>query len=234
MMGMKKYLVPILFTVVIIGLLGLAVKASVSNSNDAKTETSPSASASLTDEQKNQLKEGQSTGPKDAKVVVSEFADFQCPACKQYEPTLEELRKTYANQVLFVFKHFPLYPQPHKNAMVASIASESAGNQGKFWEYHDILYEKQDEWAELNDPKAKFAEYAGTVGLDVERFKKDLDAEYGKDAINRDKDFGTSLQINGTPTIYINGVKFNPQADGGLEGLQAKVKAAVEQANSGQ
>ncbi len=230
---MKKYLVPIVFTLVIIALLGFAIKASVSSSNDAKTDTSPSTTE-LTAAQKDRLKEGQTTGPKDAKVVVSEFADFQCPACKQYETAMRQIRQTYPDQVLVVFKHFPLYPQPHKNAQIAAIASESAANQGKFWEYHDKLYDTQDDWAELNDPKSKFAEYAQGLGLDVERFKKDLDAEYGKDRIESDKNFGKELDIKGTPTIYINGVQFNPQQDGGLDGLLAKVKAAVEQAGSGQ
>lgn len=232
---MKKYLFPILFTVIVIALLVFAVRASVSSSNDAKSSSTSPSSTALSDEQKGQLKEGQSTGNKDAKVVVTEFADFQCPACKVFEPTMKTVREQYPNDVLVVFKHFPLYPQPHKNAQVASIASEAAGAQGKFWPYHDILYEKQDDWAELDDPKGKFAEYAQTVGLDVERFKKDLDAEINLKVIEADKKFGTEIGIKGTPTIYINGVVFNPQTGGGAEGFLAQIKAAVDQAkNSGQ
>jgi protein-disulfide isomerase len=163
-------------------------------------------------------------------VVVSEFADFQCPACKSFEPTLKEILAENEGKVRLVFKHFPLYPSPHKNAMVSAHAAEAAGNQGKFWEMHDILYEKQDEWAEDGDPKPKYEEYAREIGLNVDDFKRDLEAEAGKDAINRDKDLGGELGLRGTPSIFVNGEAFDLQSGGGAEGLKARVKQAVEEA----
>lgn len=226
---MKKYLIPILFTVVIVAVLVFAVRASMSEGNDAKPSESET-SKQLTDQQKEALKEGQSQGADDAKVVVSEFADFQCPACKSFEPTLKEILAENDGKVRLVFKHFPLYPSPHKNAMVSSHAAEAAAKQGKFWEMHDVLYEKQDEWAELEDPKPKFEEYAGELSLNIDDFKRDLEAEAGKDAINRDKDLGGELELRGTPSIFVNGEAFDLQSGGGAEGLKAKVKQVVEEA----
>lgn len=226
---MKKYLIPILFTVVIIALLIFAVRASMSENNDVKPSASPTAKT-LNDKQKEELKQGQSRGASDAKVVLSEFADFQCPACKAFEPTLAEILAENEGKVRLVFKHFPLYPSPHKNAMVSAYAAESAAKQGKFWEMHDKLYATQDDWAELGDPKDKFIEYARGLGLNTDDFSRDLNAETGKDTIKRDKDFGLELGIQGTPTIFIDGVEFNMRSDGGAEGLKGKIKQAVEAA----
>ncbi|QQS26695.1 thioredoxin domain-containing protein [bacterium] len=226
---MKKYLIPILFTVVIIALLIFAVRASMSENNDVKPSSSPTTKT-LNDKQKEELKQGQSRGASDAKVVLSEFADFQCPACKSFEPTLTEILAENEGKVRLVFKHFPLYPSPHKNAMVSAYAAESAAKQGKFWEMHDKLYANQDDWAELGDPKDKFIEYARELGLNTDDFSRDLNAETGKDTIKRDKDFGLELGIQGTPTIFIDGVEFNMRSDGGAEGLKGKIKQAVEAA----
>lgn len=226
---MKKYLIPILFTVVIIALLIFAVRASMSENNDVKPSASPTAKT-LNDKQKEELKQGQSRGASDAKVVLSEFADFQCPACKAFEPTLAEILAENEGKVRLVFKHFPLYPSPHKNAMVSAYAAESAAKQGKFWEMHDKLYVTQEDWAELGDPKDKFIEYARELGLNTDDFSRDLNAETGKDTIKRDKDFGLELGIQGTPTVFIDGVEFNMKSDGGVEGLKGKIKQAVEAA----
>ncbi|MDQ5944178.1 MAG: hypothetical protein QG658_245 [Patescibacteria group bacterium] len=226
---MKKYLIPILFTAAIIALLVFAVRASMSEDNNVKPAESTPA-AQLTDEQKDELKQGQSKGADDAKVVLSEFADFQCPACKAFEPTLAEILAENEGKVRLVFKHFPLYPSPHKNALVSAYASEAAGKQGKFWEMHDKLYETQDDWAEASDPKDKFVEYARELGLNTDDFSRDLNAEAGKDVIDRDKAFGTELKLSGTPTIFVNGEEFDLRSGGGAEGLKAKVKQVVEEA----
>ncbi len=226
---MKKYLIPIIFTVAIVALLVFAVRASLSENNDAKPAESTTAKA-LTDKQKDELKQGQSKGADDAKVVLTEFADFQCPACKSLEPTLAEILTENEGKVRLVFKHFPLYPSPHKNAMVSAYASEAAAKQGKFWEMHDKLFATQEDWAEANDPKDKFIEYARELGLNTDDFSRDLNAEAGKDTIERDKAFGTELKLSGTPTIFVNGEEFDSRASGGAEGLKAKIKQTVEAA----
>ena len=226
---MKKYLIPTLFTAAIVALLVFAVRASMSEDNNVKPAESPQA-AQLNDKQKEELKQGQSKGAGDAKVVLTQFADFQCPACKAFEPTLAEILTENEGKVRLVFKHFPLYPSPHKNALVSAYASEAAGKQGKFWEMHDKLYETQDDWAEAGDPKDKFVGYARDLGLNVDDFSRDLNDEAGKDVIDRDKALGTELKLSGTPTIFINGEEFDLRSGGGAEGLKAKVRQVVAEA----
>ncbi|MBP9827438.1 thioredoxin domain-containing protein [Candidatus Saccharibacteria bacterium] len=223
---MKKYLVPAVFTILIIGLLGFAIKASLSSSNDPKPEDTSAPKYKLSDEDKKALKQGQATGGDDAKVVITEFADFQCPACRFYETTTQELRKLYPEKLKIVYKHLPLYPQPHKNALVAAYASEAAALQGKFWPMHDILYEKQADWSEEANPKPLFLIYAQNIGLNVDQFSRDMDAEAGKDAINRDKDFAKKLELGGTPSFFINGEPFDTKTGG--EALKTKIKDLIE------
>ena len=223
---MKKYLVPALFTIAILALVIFAVRAVSSTANYAKPADSQSPSVTVSDSNKSALAKGQTFGKKDSKIVLTEFADFQCPACKFYETTLRELKEEYKDQVLFVFKHYPLYPQPHKNAQIASIASEAASKQGKFWEMHDKLYDTQEDWAELEDPKSKFNDYADGLGLDLNRFKSDVAAEAGKDAIAADKEFGTRLKLKGTPSFFLNGAVFDTTGD--PSALKDAVKKAVD------
>ncbi len=223
---MKKYLAPVIFTVIIVVILFFAIRALVSSGNDSKPEdtASPTPQA-LTQKQKDQLKEGQKYGNGQATVVLTEFGDFECPACKQYESTIEELRQKYSDKMLFVWKHFPLFPQPHKNARNAAYASEAAANQGKFWEMHDALYEKQDEWVSLSDPKDKFVGYARELNLNVDTFTKDYDNQAGKANIDRDLAFGKEIKLSGTPSFFINGEAY--QTSGGPAGLKTKIESLV-------
>lgn len=141
--------------------------------------------------------------PQNTEVVLVEFGDLQCPACKAYEPTLKQIRDEYASNLTFIYKHFPL--PGHKNAFPAAVAAEAASRQGSFWEYHDILYEKQEEWAQLPNPEEKFVEYAKSLELDTEQFKKDLQDKKLSDIVNAQKDEGGKIGVNATPTFYVNG-----------------------------
>ncbi|MCC7543559.1 DsbA family protein [bacterium] len=221
---MKKYILPALFTLIVVGIIVFAVRAATNPANDAKPEDTQSPSVALSEEDKAALKEGQIYGSSDKKIVLTEFADFQCPACKFYEKTVEELRNTYKDQLTVVFKHYPLYPSPHKNAQVAAYASEAAAKQGKFWEMHDKLFETQDDWSELDDPKETYITYASGIGLNVDQFKSDYDNKAGEGDIRRDKDFGTRLKLKGTPTFYLDGKLLD------LKGDPSALKKAVEDA----
>ena len=226
---MKKILIPAIFTFVIAVVLFFAIRAIIDPNNDSKPSDTASPTATpLSDQDKAQFKVGQSVGSDKAKVVLTEFGDFQCPACKQFETTVEELRAAYPDDLQFIWKHFPLDPQPHKNARVASYASEAAGNQGKFWPMHDKLYEKQDEWAEVNDPKSKFVEYAKGLNLDVDKFKRDLDGEAGKSNIDRDLDLAKKIKLGGTPSFFINGNAYDTKL--GQADLKTQVEAAIKSA----
>jgi protein-disulfide isomerase len=144
-------------------------------------------------------------GPDEAKVVMVEFADFQCPACGAAHPITKQIAQDYGDKIQMVFRHFPL-PQ-HKNAMDASRAAEAAGAQGKFWEMHDVLYEKQDDWSEKSNAVDIFVQYAKDLGLNADQFKKDLVEHKFDNQITKGMTDGNAAGVNSTPTFYINGLK---------------------------
>ena len=170
-------------------------------------------------------------GAKDAKVVVSEYGDFQCPGCYNMNPTVIKLREQYKDKVTFIFRHFPITSK-HPNAFAAATAAEAAGLQGKFYEMSDALYENQKSWqgATVEQRAAVFEGYATGIGLNVEQYKKDLTDPRIAEKINRDRTTAGQLGVNETPSFYINGKRVPSDAalnDGGLsKALDDAVKAA--------
>lgn len=149
------------------------------------------------------------TGKLDAKVIVVEFGDYQCPACAAAEPAVEQLINTYKDNpdFSFVFRHFPL--PMHANAQISAEAAEAAGEQGKFWEMHNLLYSKQSEWSASLSPLDMFVGYAQSLGLDSGKFKEAVQGNKFSSVIKADMDDGNELGVNSTPTFYVNGEKFN-------------------------
>ena len=139
-------------------------------------------------------------GPASAKVTIVEFSEFQCPFCKRVGPTLDQIKKEYGNKVRIVFKHNPL--SFHKDAPLASQASLAAGKQGKFWEMHDMLFENQR--ALKPDDINK---YAQELGLNMSKFKADLESDEIKKQIAADQALAAKVGARGTPTFFINGRK---------------------------
>lgn len=151
-----------------------------------------------------------------AKVTLVEYSDFECPACKQFYSALKEIYPKYQNQVLFVYRHFPL-PQ-HPNSEIASRASEAAANQGKFWEMHDLLFENQEAWTGRENVEEIFIGYANELKLDINKFKADLNSKAVSDRIQRDVESGQKSNVDATPSFYLNGSKLtNLQTYGDLE-----------------
>lgn len=143
-------------------------------------------------------------------VTIVEYADIQCPACKTYHPMVNEILNSYPDRVKLIFKHYPLI-SIHPNAMPAAKAAEAAGRQGKFFEFVDLAYEKQAEWSALPNARGKFEEYAASLGLDVEKFKKDFDDPEIEKTINEQRDEGSKNGVTGTPTFFVNGERIqNP------------------------
>ena len=147
----------------------------------------------------------QTRGPKDSKVVLVEYSDFECPACAAFYPQVEELNKELGGKLLFAYRHFPL-PQ-HKNAELAAYAAEAAGKQGKFWEMHSMLFENQSEWSESKNAEEIINKYAESVGLNMEKFKNDIDSSEIKDKVASDKRSALRARVNSTPTFFLNGEK---------------------------
>jgi protein-disulfide isomerase len=138
-------------------------------------------------------------------VTLIEYGDFQCPACETYFPWVERLNKEASTTMHFVFRHYPLFPKPHKNAFIAAQASEAAGKQGKFWEMYRVLYENQTNWAESDTATTTFLGYAATLKLNISEYNKDFDSQEIKDKIQANHDTGERVGINSTPTFFVNG-----------------------------
>lgn len=150
-------------------------------------------------------------GERQAKVSLVEYGDFQCPACANYEPLVQRLLQEFPKDLRLVYRHFPL-DTIHRNAYAASRASEAAGKQGKFWEMHDILYERQKDWEKTSNVKEMFVVYAKELGLDEEKFKSDFDSKEIEERINHDLASGRRVGINSTPTFILNGQKIQPRS----------------------
>lgn len=138
-----------------------------------------------------------------AKVVVEEFGDFQCPACGQAYPVLKALAEQYGNRVQWKYYHFPLI-SIHPFAFNAALAAECANDQGKFWEYHDTLFENQQKLG-----KGDLNTYAGEVGLDTELFKACLNSRAKTETVRGDLAFGDSRGVQSTPTIFLDGERLH-------------------------
>jgi len=152
------------------------------------------------------LKNQPERGPKDAKVVMVEYSDFQCPFCAKVYTTLEEqVLKDYGDKVRFVFKQFPL-SSIHPWAEDGAVASECAFQQGndKFWIMYNGLFTKQGEITKDN-LKDKASEIAKDGGMDVAKFQECLDGKKTLDAVKADQSEGTALGVNSTPTFFVNG-----------------------------
>lgn len=163
-------------------------------------------------------------GSRDADVVLIEFADFQCPGCKAYSPLIEQLHEDFGDELLIVYRNFPL-TTIHKNAMAAALAAEAAARQEKFWEMNKILYERQEEWSGEIAPRDKFISYAEELGMDREVFENDLGSSEVESKVNADILSGNKLDINATPTFFLNGRMVT--GIGSYEDFKSKIQAEL-------
>lgn len=143
-----------------------------------------------------------SLGPHKSKAAVHIYGDFQCPACAVAEEGLSYARKTHKDTVRFVWKDFPLI-SIHTNALPAANAARCAESQGKFWEYHDKLYEKQRAWYSLSTPVNVFIDYAQDMGLQLEEFKTCLTERRFEQKIKNNLAEGRKNNVQATPTFFI-------------------------------
>ncbi len=142
-------------------------------------------------------------GPLNAPVKIVEFSDFQCPACMKAEPMITALFEKYPGKINLTFYHFPL--PMHRWAGVAHQMSECVNRQGKFWEYHDRVYKLQPIWSASPSPVDLLISYAKETGADMNQFTACLsDAAVTRKVLD-ERAKGQSLQVNSTPTLFING-----------------------------
>jgi protein-disulfide isomerase len=161
-------------------------------------------------------------GPADAPVTLVEYGDYECPYCGKAYPVVKEIQERLGDRLRFVFRNFPLNTI-HEHAGVAAQAAEAAGAQGKFWPMHDILYEHQEDLAD-----ADLHQYALKVGLEIYQFDSDLSSERFAKRVREDFRGGVRSGVNGTPTFFINGVRYNGEHT--LEGMLPALEAAAKEA----
>jgi protein-disulfide isomerase len=156
-----------------------------------------------------------SLGSPDAPATLLEYGDFECPYCAMARPELESVVEADPDTIRLVYRHFPI-TTIHPHALTAAEAAEAAGAQGKFWEMHDMLFENQDR-LEYED----LVEYAEEIGLDVKRFDREMKSRRYEGEVKKDFRQGMKDGVNGTPTIFINRIRYDGPRD------QVSILAAV-------
>ena len=156
-------------------------------------------------------------GPADAPLALVEYGDYQCPYCGAAYPVVKRLQKTLGKKLRFVFRNFPL-TQAHPHALIAAEAAEAAALQGKFWEMHDLLFEQQT----LLKPEI-IPSWAKRIGLSLGQFRNDIKQGVVEKRIKEDRQSGIRSGVNGTPTFFINGTRYDgsPDYDSLLAALQS-------------
>jgi protein-disulfide isomerase len=159
-------------------------------------------------------------GPINAPISIVEYGDYECPYTGMAYPIVKELRRRLGDSISFVFRNFPLN-EIHPHAQHAAEAAEAAGGQDKFWQMHDHLFEHQNE---LED--GHLLEYAKIVGLDTDRFKKEISEHVYVPVINKSLKNGIKSGVEGTPTFFLNGVRYEDSWE--LETLFETIRSAIK------
>jgi protein-disulfide isomerase len=162
-------------------------------------------------------------GNANAAMTIEEFGDFQCPPCAVMAEFLKKTEAESGSRLRLIFHHFPL--AMHLHAREAALAAEAAAMQGRFWEMHDLLYKEQAAWSKADNVPVLFNSYAGTLGLDLDRFKKDLQNPEVAARVDADQKLGASRGVTSTPTLFVNNVALPAEAMNAVG-----VKKAIENA----
>lgn len=186
--------------IIFLGIFGLAwiVNSPSSSSTSTITVPKPSKADLFT------------AGNPKSKVVVTEYGDFQCPACKAYAPLIKQLIADEGKKVYFVYRYFPL-TQVHQNAHIGAQAGWASNKQGKFWEMSDTLFQNQDDWATLANPQDTYVGYAKTLGMNTDKFKTDMNSAQASKFVDDSLNAALGLGLQSTPSFFINNQKIeNP------------------------
>jgi Na+:H+ antiporter, NhaA family len=167
-------------------------------------------------------------GNPNAPVTLEEFGDFQCPTCGIYYSEVKKIESEFGDRLRVIFRERPLVPT-HQHALLAAQAAEAAGIQDRFWEMHDKLYENQKAWSEVSDLMPLFVDYARQIGLNTDQFVKDMNGEAVATRIFQDGKRAHALNINSTPTFFVNG-KEAKDDQWKPEGLRQMINQALGEA----
>lgn len=209
---------------ILAGLVAFSRKDSVdvSNVDNTKIQTEASAASGIADHV---------FGKKDSKVVLIEYGDFQCPGCGTFHRNFEPLMDSYKDKITFVFRNFPI-TSIHPNARAAAATAEAAGQQGKYWEMWNLLYNQQDNWNNLGieDRDAKFKSFATELNLNMTQFDKDVASDKVAKKITYDQSLGKANGVTGTPTLFLNGKILATDQYNSTETIRTTLDAALKQA----
>lgn len=209
---MSNKLLWLIVVLVVAGTVGLVIWAARQPQNTNVHLAQPVSAADWTQ------------GQADAKAVLVEYGDFQCPACGQYYPIVKQVLADYKGKIYFAFRHFPL--SQHPNAKPAAYAAETAGAQGKFWEMSDLLYTNQAAWSNLPDPTDTFVGYALGLKLDPVKFKADLSSGNSRAKVDAQYQSGISSGVSFTPSFFLNGALIQPA---NYDEFKGAIEAALKQ-----
>jgi protein-disulfide isomerase len=196
-----------------------------SNIQNQRVTSNTNSNASNTNSQALIRPDSPSMGPTDAMVTIVEFLDPECESCRAMAPIVKKLMKDYGGRVKLVVRYMPL----HKNSLLAASWTEAAGEQGKYWQMQELIFQRQPEWGTKHDidpdssaqPDAKkqFEKYAMELGLDVEKMLKAVEDHRFTSKITRDQADGQSLGVKSTPTFFVNGRRLARLGEGELKAL---------------
>jgi protein-disulfide isomerase len=201
-------------------------KKTASNASVANTAKTPAPVTVLGAQPPNLL------GSPNASVTVEEFADFQCPTCGVKHPMMKELTSIYGTRIRFIFRNYPLAIPAHDKAYDAAVAAEAAGLQGRFWDMQNLLFTNQQAWSSNPDYRRLWEGYASQIGLDTEKWKSDMAGLNAKSRVDADLQRGRALQINSTPSVFVNGMLI-PFEQMTIEGMRAVIDGELQKAQSG-
>ena len=220
---MKRYLPFVIIAVV--ALITIGAGAAVYRTKHQRLAAAATLNVANPEGAKAGAKPANVRGSARAPVTIEEFADFQCPPCGGVSAVIKDLEKKHPDRLRFVFRHYPL--KNHQHAMPAALAAEAAGAQGKFWEMHDQLFQNQAAWSKAPEVQSVFEGYAANIGIDVQRFRKDMTDEKLKARVTADQERASSLGVSRTPSLFINGDAV-PVSSLSASGLQTAVQAVLE------
>ena len=138
-----------------------------------------------------------------ATITITEYSDYQCPACGYYHPIVKKLKEKYGDQINMNYKFYPL--NSHRYAALAARAAQAAKNQGKFLEMHNMLFQNQKQWSQSTNPGPTFVNYARELNLDIEQFRNELNSRETQEAVMKEKQEGRRAGVRATPTFIIEG-----------------------------
>jgi protein-disulfide isomerase len=174
-----------------------------------------------------EVRPANAVGPASAPVTIEFFSDLECPQCARYEPMVKSVQTEFGNKTRIVIRHFPL--SGHEHAVLAACAAEAAANQHKFWEMVEALYKTQWMWARAPAPRTILIDQAKSLGLDVDKFQKDLDDDRVRERIEMDKEHARAVGVKTAPSVVINGYNL-PNTEFSENGFRAAIKAALDKA----